>query len=405
MLWVSSKTYFSWIGRRFTELQNIHLKLTTTMLPNHKLMSIIITYLMRYVMVTPQENHKCLIESVRNLRFKGIMERFGMVFLHDLDVQSCKLREIDHQDATELTEIGGRTVKHKENITRPWQLCNSHDQDDFPWGRALSWQRVVDLLATECSTFLRPWEFIHRQEDDRAFISLFKVFTRDIWMSIGSHVVESNRLPSPNHLEEAMRTWTPQKVEQILGKDKCHFLPSTHGLMGKYPKNAFSKSFADMRSIFFPGLDINIRKDSLWINYTHQGAYIDIYHGYLKRWTEDDIKRLNNYLDTTFANLQCLPASKPPDASRTVIWSAVRGKIQFVTNSSFYRVEEVSGQKAHERAGPTRPQTSSRQLQTRIQGAHGALAGVQRRARVRQKSLKSRNKRHPPQTRQHKSYK
>jgi hypothetical protein len=39
-------------------------------------------------------------------------------------------------------------------------------------------------------------------------------------------------------------------------------------------------------------------------------------------------------------------------------------------------IEEVSG-KAHERIGPTRPQTSSRQLQERIQGAHGALGVAQ----------------------------
>jgi hypothetical protein len=143
-------------------------------------------------------------------------------------------------------------------------------------------------------------------------------------MSIGSRVVESNKLPRPNHLEEAMCTWTPHKVERILGKDRCHLLPSTHGLTGKYAKNVFSKSFADMCSIFFPGLDVDIRKDSLWNIYKHHGAYIDIYHGYLKRWT-DDIRRLDDYLDTIFANLQCLPPSKPPDASGTVIWSAVGG--------------------------------------------------------------------------------
>jgi len=391
--------------RRFTELQNIHQKISTAMLPNHRLMSVIITYLMRYVMVTPRENHKCLRDSVRNLRFKGIMERFGMVFLHDLDVQSCKLREIDQQDATELTEIGGRAIKHPDNIARPWRLRDDHNQDDFPWGRAPSWQRVLDLLATECSTFLREWKFIHGHEGDRAFELLFKVFTRDIWMSLGNHVVESNRLPSPKHLEEAMRTWTPQMIEQILGKDRCHFLPSTHGLTGKYPKNALSKSFADMRSIFFPSLDVDIKKDSLWNVYTHHGAYIDIYHGYLKHWTEDDISRLNEYLDTIFANLQCLPPSKPPDASGTVIWSAVGGKIQFLTNSSFYRIEEVGG-KAHNRAGPTRPQTSSRQLQARIQGAHDVLRVNQpRSSRVRQKSLKTRNRRNPPQKRQQESNK
>jgi len=243
------------------------------------------------------------------------------------------------------------------------------------------------------------------QDEDNAFHMLFKVFTRELWMSVASHVIDSNKLPNPKHLEEAMSTWTPQRIEQILGKDRCCFLPSTHGLVGKYPKNAQSTSFVEMRTIFFPALDVPIRNNSIWNVYAQHGAYIDTYHGYLRRWPEDDITRLNDYLDGIFSNLQCLPASKPPDKSGTVVWSAVAGKIQFLTNSSFYRIEEVGG--TANIGASTRPQTSSRQLERRIQGAHGRVQVQYPRSRARTKSIKTRNKRNPPinkHKRQRRSY-
>jgi hypothetical protein len=354
---------------------------------------------MRYVMVTPHITLNCLRDSTRNLRFNGVMDRFGMVFLHDLDIWSCKLGEIDQQDPAELTHLGGRVIQLPGSIqkkrTRPLQLGDGQDQEDFPWGQAPSWQRVLDLLATECCTFLRPWEFIHGKQDDGAFHNIFKVFTREIWLSVGSHFIESTRLPNPTSLEEAMRTWTPQWIEQRLGKDRCHFVPSTHGLIGKYPKNSHSKSFADMRTIFFPGLDVNIRQNSIWNVYTQNGAYIELYRSLLERWSGEDVRKLNGYLDDIFSNLQCLPTSKSPDASGTTIWSAVGGKVQFVTNSSFYRISEVGG-KAHDEGVPARPQTSSRQLHTRIHSAHGGVAVTQSRTRARTKSLKTRNRRNPP---------
>jgi hypothetical protein len=321
-----------------------------------------------------------------------------MVFLHDFDFQSHRLAEIDQQDSQKLMDLGGPMIRHPQpshtQQTRPLQLSDGQDQEDFPWGQAPSWQRIQDLLRTECCGFLRRWEFTLGNGEYDAYQKLFKVFTRDVWLSLGSHVVASNRLPNPRSLEEAMRTWTPERIEQILGKDRCHFLPSTHGLTGKYPKNTHSKSFTDMRTIFFPGLDVNIRKDSIWDAYTRPGTYIHIYHGYLEHWSDDDIQMLHDYLDSIFSNLQCLPPSKAPDTSGTMIWSAVGGKIQFVTNSSFYRIKEVGG-KARD-LGPVRPQTSLRQLEARIQAAHGEVRVNRPHTRVGMKSLKTRNKRNPP---------
>lgn len=376
----------------------MHQKLSVTRPPNYRLLSLITTHLMRYVMVTPQGKHKCLTESLKSLRFDGIVDRFGMFFLHDFDLLTCHLEEIDEQDPREVKDLGGHTHNHSGSRTsRPLQLSDGHDHEEFPWGQALSWQRVQDLVATECCSFLSPWKFTHQEEEDSISKKLFKVFTRDMWLSLGAHVVESNRLPNPRSLEEAMQTWTPQRIGQILGKDLCQFLASTHGLRGKYPKNIQSKSFVEMRNIFFPGPDVPLQHHSLWKAYSLDGAYIQMYHDYLRRSSEEEAEKLHDDLDSIFSNLQCLPPSKPPNKSGTVIWSAIGGKVQFITNPSFYRVKEICGKMKDKKMGPVRPQTSLRQLEARIQRAHGVgLAVMGSQTRVRERSLKTRNRRNPP---------
>ena len=379
------------------ELQYIHQKLSVTRPPNYRILSLIMTHLMRYVMVTPRENNKCLTESLKSLLFNEIVDRFGMFFLHDFDLLTCHLEEIVEKDPKEVMDLGGHTVNHSGSGTRrPLQLSDGHDREEFPWGRALSWQRVQDLVAMECCSFLRTWEFTH-SEDYSISQKLFKVFTRDMWLSLGAHVVESNQLPNPRSLEEAMQTWTPQRIEQILGKDLCQFLALTQGLRGKYPKSTQSKSFLEMRSIFFPGPEVPLQKRSLWNAYARDGAYIQMYHDYLRRSSEEEAEKLHNDLDGIFSNLQCLPPSKPPNKSGTVIWSATGGKVQFITNPLFYRVEEICGKMKEKKTGPVRPQTSLRQLEARLQRAHGVgLVVTESQTRVRERLLKSRNRRKPP---------
>jgi len=133
----------------------------------------------------------------------------------------------------------------------------------------------------------------------------------------------------------------------------------------------------------------------LWKAYTSHGGYIDIYHGYLRRWAEDNLNELNRYLNGIFGNLQCLPHSKPLDDSKTVIWSMMSGKVQFLTNPLFYHIATM-GSNVQDGGTQVCPQASSKQLQVRVQDAHGVARVSQPQLRRRQTSLKSRNRRKLP---------
>lgn len=334
------------------------------------------------------------MESFKDIRFCKFMEIFGMAFLHDLDVQSCRLRDIAQDDPADLVVLCGHVIPRTE-AARPLRLHPVHEPEDFPWGQSPSWQRIQDLLRTECCTFLKKWEMAPGLLDHAPFHKLFTHFTADLWLSIASHIVDANKLPRPRTLEEAMQAWTPQRIEEVLGKDRCHFLPSAHGLAGRFPKNMQRTSFADRRTIFFPGLD-TIIPDNIWKPYTSKQAYLGMYHRYLITWSEGEIRNLHKFLDDVFSNLQCLPPSKPPNAPGSVIWSTTAGKILFVTNSSFYRIREVGGRQTKNALASVRPQMSRQQLQIRISEAYGVPLIAAPRARARPKSLKTRNRRQPP---------
>jgi hypothetical protein len=399
ILWVPSGIYFRWLVRRLAELQNIQLKLVWAKPPNYGLMSIIVTHLMRCVMVTPQVKHKFLSTALRDLNFKGVMVHFGMFFLHDLNIRSCVLKEVSGEDCADIISLHGHALRKEINrpskAKRPLQLVGLDAHEEFPWGEEPSWPRIQQLLRTECCDFLRPWIMDPEQQAEDFVQRLFITFTRDVWLSMSSHVVDERLLPHPISLEEAMHTWTAESVERVVSKDRCHFLPSAHGLDGKLPKNLQRMSFADRRTIFFPDLNVNIPDRTIWKPYTNKNAYLGLYHSRLVSWSEDQIVGLNSQLDGIFSNLQCLPLSRPCNVNGSVIWSTSAGKVQFVTNSSFYRIARVGNQvSAHDLL--KRAQASVTQLQTRISQAHGGPKVTMAPTRFKEKSLKARNKRQPP---------
>ena len=194
----------------------------------------------------------------------------------------------------------------------------------FPWDPAPSWQCIQELLKTECSIFMRTWEF-NPEVDSSPYQKLFKVFTWDLWLSIGSHIIDANKLPNPRSLGEAMCAWTPHAIETTLGKDWCHFFPSAHGWMWVYKRIPSPIHILVHTSISTIRIMISCVLQTIWIR------SFQIYTAYL------------------LAN---------PQTRGTIIWSTVKSKIQFVTNSSFYRIQEVGG-RINDNGAPIHPQTLS----------------------------------------------
>jgi hypothetical protein len=389
------------LARRLAGFQNIQLQLSRNRPTNYGTMTTLIVHLMRHTMVTPRIKYTFLNDALRDLRFGSVMWRFGMFFLQDLKVKKgvLFLKELPEEDSAEVVHLYGRSLKPRAaNIKQPHHLIPIYQQENYPWGPDPSWSRIQKLLETEPENFLGEWRLDDDWRDPEQFQTelLFVSFTCQLWLSIAETFASSGVLPKPATLEDAMRTWTVPGIESILGSDYCRFLPSTHGLKGKLPASyPHQRSFSAHRVTFFPAPTVEIPKNSIWEPYTQPRGYISDYHKYLQAWDEKTVDQLHSDLDKIFGQLQCLPLSGSLEKKSNSIWAARLGKVNFISNSKFYRIREIGKEViARSRSGfPQRPQASKNVLQRRLDETLGRLMKPPVRSR---KSAKTRQKRKPP---------
>jgi hypothetical protein len=404
IIWIPSSVFFKFLTRRLVELENVQLHLARNRPTNYGTMSSVVVYLMRHIMVTPQVKHTFLRDALRDLRLDSVMERFGIFFLHDLKLRNevlC-LRELPTEDSAEVIHLYGASLKKptKTIADRPHQLVRV-PQQGYPWGADPSWPRIQQLLETEPLDFLGKWKLDDNWTRPEQFqvMELFIEFTTQIWLSIAESFAPIGTLPTPATLDDAMETWTVSEIHSILGSDYCRFLPSSNGLQGKLPPNQKQQpSFSQRRTIFFPPSTDDIPENSIWHPYTQSPRYIFHYHQHLNNWKDDQeaIDQLHKGLDDIFGQLQCLPLSVL-DNNKKLIWCATSGKINFISNSKFYRIQSVGSGAGQPRSQvPKRPQASKGVLQKRLIERLGGQIQKQARNKTRRKSAKTLRKRKPP---------
>ena len=83
--------------------------------------------------------------------------------------------QAEGKDPANLVALYGYKNKRAE-VVRPLQITKTFEREMFPWGPAPSWQRIQEWLTTECSTFMRTWEF-NPEVESSPYQKLFKVFT------------------------------------------------------------------------------------------------------------------------------------------------------------------------------------------------------------------------------------
>ena len=325
------------------ELLNIQLHLAVLRPPNYGILSGIILHLMRHVIVNSRTTHTFIQDAFRDLCFIPIMERFGMFFLHQLNIKAGTLKEISQEDTPDVIHAYGKSLKKSlAPPPRPHQVTAANHAQMYPWGPKPSWPRVQQLLDTEKAAFIQKWEFSPESMEVSKLQSelLFVQFTCDLWLSLADGFAAPGVLPKPKTLAEALCSWAVSSVQDILGADGCRFLASADGLTGKIPPN-LKRSFSESRQIFFPHPTVEIPQKSIWFPYTTGTHYISTYHHYLKTWDEEEVQDLHNDLDHIFSHLQCLPSSTMSNKSNHSIWTSSMGKVVFVSNPKYYQIQEI----------------------------------------------------------------
>ena len=210
--------------------------------------------------------------------------------------------------------------------------------EQFPIGNAPTWDEIALTMAHNPKLLMSKWAWDHKWATRSTAGCLFLQFTTDYFLTLSMEVVNDVHLPKPKDLKGAMELWTVPSLMALL-KD-VSFKPSNHSLLGKVPGRR-NPSFKDMMDLFFPGPDVNIRKNSVWHPFSTRG-YIREFHQTIHSMTEDDVSSLLRGLGRIFGRIQCLPnAVTCTQRSCGRLWEQSDRGIRMLTNPVFYKIEMV----------------------------------------------------------------
>lgn len=160
ILWLPSSIWFQFLYRRLKKLSDIHERLYQRREhpPNYGILTGLFAFLMQSILFTPPQTDPYVTESLNLLCFREVVERFGLFFLHDLDLSlnHC-LPEILRMDDADVY----RSLKISTHRTKRLQLqhLQPHPQievnpDEHPIGPTPTWKQLENALQKQ------PWNIL-----------------------------------------------------------------------------------------------------------------------------------------------------------------------------------------------------------------------------------------------------
>lgn len=346
---------------------NAQVKVTNLDPANRGLITCLIMHLIRSIITTPQKIPAHVTKAINDIGLEGTRERFGLPFLHDLDLKTAYLPGIDQRDSKEVLQSmqakhGQKEVSNDETVSAEVVLDGANE---YPFGSSPSWNEVQNALKTSrtAGLFIRPWQWkecwAHNDLADKLFIN----FTRDFWSSLNKQLVKQD-VNEALTLQEAMSMWSLDSFIQTLIPDTYQFMANNAGLSGVMAGNRHT-SFIDRRRQFF----LHTGTASPWDAFDR--GYLKQYRIILRDRDNQEVDKLHKRLDELFDNIQCLP-----DSNARVLWRQQDGLIVIQTNPKYYRLKTIV---ANKKAAPTIRATAPRgeiiaQVEKNHHGVDAAMA-------------------------------
>ena len=342
ILWIPSQIWFDLMASRIEGLKRAQKALKKENPPNYGTKTSILCHLIRCLYSTPIVMDPYLRQSLKDLEAERFCDRFGMLFLYDMDEQIVK------EDSSEVRKIMGANVKVRRKVLAPSNPFTS--SEDWPLGPTPSWKDVSRLIEDQPERLIRPWVYDPIWDLGDLNAGLFFVqFTREFWLQLSqaqtTNAFADTMVINPricDNLKEAMACWSLDHVNTWILSVK--FQASSAGLEGDIP-GRHHLSFAQRRTTFFPaqntipGLPIS----SKWRIYWTDG-YIARYHQLCLQLSTAQLQHFHDKLDMLFANIQCLPdVNKPTSKTPGSTWTLAHdcNSIKMVTNPHFYRLQKI----------------------------------------------------------------
>jgi hypothetical protein len=406
ILWIQSSVWFNFLAKRVQVLRETQRHLHSKNPANYGIMTGLLTFMLQSVLFTPTMVSSFVNEALALLWYRQNVDRFGMFFLHSLDLNKEKcLPEMLIEDDLDVLRTLGVTLKKK---SRPRMPSPDNDVEVFPLGRAPSWPTIQKSVRESPWILMRAWSWSPQLANlERAACKLFILFTVHIWATLHENWRTECDAICPTTVEEALKYWTLQEIHHQI--KSVTFVACNAGLAG-IPDTKKMQSFADRRELYFPPSDDGL--SSHWNILATAPGYINEYHIICDKRSVDDINQLNDDLAELLSNCHCLPNSRRDGnggkRGRDVVWDIKSERVVILTNPSFYKLQRVGegGQKRNMRRAPTH--TAKKQLLITLLEHTGvstrtAKAAVNwSKSIAKRRSGKAKNRRVPPPPRKRK---
>lgn len=344
--WVKTSLVFDFQTHRLEALSKALLELNKLAPDNQGILTGLFMHLIRGIDSEPKTVPHYVKRSLIQLRASSISERFGMVFLHDLQLKSesqLVLPQVDSEDDQDVLQ--SLMLHTKRKTTKINRRPGEGPSVAYPFGSVISFAKLRYEVENDPLNIIQTWRYDPSWRVGRDASSLFISFTIQIWMMLQ----DAFRYPASDEIEtldDAMDTWSASKVINTLRNPKM--IAMATGLKGSVPGKKL-EGFRSRFHTFFPQPeDGTPPRGSQWRNFFQEyhgmKGYIKQYHEQLE--SAEDPESLNEEMETIFSRIQCLPISyKFMSRHNGKVWTkeANTDRIIVITNPLYYKMKEIGG--------------------------------------------------------------
>ena len=333
IIWLAASEFTVWAMRRVDEYAKFQRRLCCLRNPpaNYGSLTCILTHCIQHVAHTPIVMDQNLKQMLEVLQFKGISDKFGCFFLHNIDLENGRLLEIGQVDTPgTLRQMGVVRLKQREKSPPPGL---------DPSEEAVSWPQLKIMLnQSGRGSIIRKWVWNPEWSYYSQAEKLFCDFTQQYWDSITQSAFQE--IPAtPATLEEAMNYWTLESVKRRINDRlfSIYLTPSLDTLLHFTPAKSKDQHFTRKRTSFFPE-SVEHQANSSWAPYFKSG-YVKDYQTALAE-SADNGKSLKDALDGILSNLQVLPFNPGKPTNLKGLWTWKQEAIEIHLNSSYLELPD-----------------------------------------------------------------
>ncbi|KAI0667341.1 hypothetical protein C8Q78DRAFT_982564, partial [Trametes maxima] len=414
ILWIKSDLWFGYLAARVETIQSLQIRLSMLQPPNYGVLTSLLCHLIREVSSTHLIPPQHVRTALAHLQAQTIMNNYGTLFLHDLDVTAIPvLASIQDEDDETVLRTMGITTDGKKSLQRRRIRVNDTQNASsiaYPLGPTPVWAEIANAISTHPEGFVKPYQYNLYLSYTTLAAKLFVQFTFHVWSILSSSWLIVPSIQCPENLEDAMAYWTIGFARGTIAR--VAFQATNGGLSGPISGHR-EPSFRDRASLFFPPLGYTVPKGSQWWVFLLDNiGYISEYHKAISESTSNTAAQdIITALADIFSHLQLLPFSAAGNpTTHGFVWKqdGDRG-VRVVINPQYYRMESI-GSGSRRRTGIRRVTLSKaafiRRLfkeSSRKTSQITAIAKVQHNLRAKaasrknnHRTSKSRNIRLPP---------